>query len=528
MDRDTLHVLLALILVAALLSRVWALGDVPKGVYADEAAVAYDAYSVLHTGADSHSHVLPLFFESFGEYKNPVYIYATVPFVALLGLNPLAARLPAALFGTLAVLAAFLLARELFDERVGLLAALFTALSPWAFQFSRIAFEAAALPAVLLLATFLFVRGTKPKRDVELWAAAALFSLSAYTYGSARLFAPLFQGCLVLVYHRELLAKPRAGLAAAAVGLLVALPLLYALVFTPQVALARFDVVSVFAPGHQGISEFLQNLPHYYDYHFLFVQGDHNLRHSLSGVGELQPYLAPLLLVGFGALLAALLAALYSLVFKRKKFARALTSAQPALVVLAWLAFFAVPAALTWDGTPHALRAITGVGLFELVAAFGAVALYDYAKKNAHWRVPKLALVALTFLFFAWVGWSTANHYQLYFNTYPSQSAAWFESGLPDAFAYIGQHQNEYASIRLTPQIDQAYMYALFYLQISPAQYQREGLGKLVVCDPPYCPSVSPGSALYLKRANPWQPDSNAVYTSRNPDGSPAFELVRQ
>ena len=65
-------------------------------------------------------------------------------------------------------------------------------------------------------------------------------------------------------------------------------------------------------------------------------------------------------------------------------------------------------------------------------------------------------------------------------------------------------------------------MYALFYLQIPPAQYQNEGLGKVTLCDPPNCPHAQ--HALYMGRAGQ-APNPDAVFTALNPDGSRAFEL---
>src|SRR5438876_10820734 len=91
------------VLLLALLLRVWRLDSVPPGPDSDEVAIGYNAYSILRTGRDEYGASWPVLFRSYGDYKRPLYIYATVPSVALLGLTPISIRLPAALAGTAAV-----------------------------------------------------------------------------------------------------------------------------------------------------------------------------------------------------------------------------------------------------------------------------------------------------------------------------------------------------------------------------------------------------------------------------------------
>ena len=95
--------LIFIFLIAAAL-RLFALGSNPPGLYWDEVSLGYNAYSILKTGHDEHNRFLPIdTFKAFGDYKPPGYIYATVPSIALFGLNNFAVRLPSALAGTLLV-----------------------------------------------------------------------------------------------------------------------------------------------------------------------------------------------------------------------------------------------------------------------------------------------------------------------------------------------------------------------------------------------------------------------------------------
>jgi 4-amino-4-deoxy-L-arabinose transferase-like glycosyltransferase len=123
--------LILAVLLAAFLLRIVSLVDFPVGFNADEASFGYDAYSILKTGRDQWGIFLPLSLKSFGDYKSPLYSYLDVPFIAIFGLNEFAIRFPNVVIGTLAVLAVYLLAKKLFDGRVGTVAAVLLALNPW-------------------------------------------------------------------------------------------------------------------------------------------------------------------------------------------------------------------------------------------------------------------------------------------------------------------------------------------------------------------------------------------------------------
>ena len=131
------------ILVVASLLRITKLSSNPPSLYWEEAALGYDAYSIMKTGHDYHGNRLPIVaFPSFGDYKPSLYFYTLIPSLLVFGLSDFAIRFPSALAGIGAVLLLFYLARELnFSNQVSLLGAFILAISPWHIQFSRAAFE---------------------------------------------------------------------------------------------------------------------------------------------------------------------------------------------------------------------------------------------------------------------------------------------------------------------------------------------------------------------------------------------------
>lgn len=129
--------LLIIILILAAVLRFYRLGSYPA-LNADEAAIGYNAYSLIQTGMDEHGHSWPVHFQSFNDYKPGLYFYLVLPFVKFIGLNEWAVRIPNAIFGVATVLLIYFLVKELFEsEKTAIIAALFLAVSPWHLHFSR-------------------------------------------------------------------------------------------------------------------------------------------------------------------------------------------------------------------------------------------------------------------------------------------------------------------------------------------------------------------------------------------------------
>ena len=137
---------LVLILFLAFLLRFYKLAEVPHGMAWDEAAIAYNGFAIFNTRRDEWLQKLPISFRSFGDYKAPFAIYESGIFTAIFGMNLFAVRLPFAIYGVMAVLAIYLLFKELFfkdknKEWLALLAAFLMAISPSHIHYSRLAFE---------------------------------------------------------------------------------------------------------------------------------------------------------------------------------------------------------------------------------------------------------------------------------------------------------------------------------------------------------------------------------------------------
>lgn len=215
---------LALLLLAlGLLLRLLFLGSLPLGLNQDEASAGYDAWAILHYGMDRNGNVLPILLESWGSGQNALYSYLAIPFIALLGLTEFSFRLPGALCGFAALVVFWRLARRCRGEGFGLCALLLLTVNPWHIMASRWALEANLLPLMLLLGIWLTVLSTE--RPWTLSAAAAVFALSLYAYGTAFFFLPFFLIFALFWLYRNNALRRKPLLAALGIFILIAFPI---------------------------------------------------------------------------------------------------------------------------------------------------------------------------------------------------------------------------------------------------------------------------------------------------------------
>src|SRR3989344_678318 len=191
-----------LIFFFALLLRTVNLGNHPPGLTWDEAGLGYNAYSILKTGRDEHGAFMPLIFKSFGDYKPGIYVYLTVPSIAVFGLTEFAVRFPSALFGALAVIGIYLFINLLFSREArsgsarpnlfspGTIAALFLAVMPWHLHFSSGGWEVNVFATLLLFAAYFLLLSLTNKKVSPL-ISIFLFALTIFTYQAAKLLSPL-------------------------------------------------------------------------------------------------------------------------------------------------------------------------------------------------------------------------------------------------------------------------------------------------------------------------------------------------
>ena len=442
--RHACLIVLSLTFVLALTVRLVDISSNPPGFFTDEAAFGYSAYKVLHTARDEHGAFLPLFFRSFGEYKLPLFIYAEIPFVAVLGLTETAVRATAALLGGLTVLSTYLLAKELFKRELpALAAAVFLAIMPWHIHYSRTGLgDLVSFPLVLTLAIYFFLRGLSQPR--LLYVAAVGFGLSFYSYRAAWVVVPPLLLVLGVLYRRELWQQRGVVLGCTGIVALLLLPVArHVLSDTGD----RAGQVSIFHmdTDESTLSIFWRHYRSYFTYAFLFSKADQAevLRHYLPGQGVLYLFQLPLILGGF----------VCAVVSRNRAFA----------IVLALLVLYPLPGALTVD-SPISSRTLLGSVVYALLTAGGLVLLVDVAR-NAGPRVEAVWWPAGVLVIAVAGAMSLGSYLQRYQHDYPLVAAGYWgwQSGPREIMQHFLAVQDRYDQLIMDGDFNAPDIFIPFY-----------------------------------------------------------------
>lgn len=484
MSKKTILVLLAISLFGACL-RFWQLGNVPPSPDWDEAALGYNAYSIMKTGRDEYGELFPIILRSFDDYKPALYAYLAIPFIKTLGLNIFAVRLPSVIFGILSVIATYFLIYELFKKRsLALTASFLLAISPWHLQFSRIAFESNVGLALNIFAILFFLKGLK--KPLLMVFSVLFFGLSLHVYQSEKVFVPIIALVLLTLFRREIMALPKKYLVLSflTVVLLVTPIILY--ITTNQQALLRARGVSFFADQTPFLARTADRLNQdtkmgdilglvldnrrityligvtsgyisHFDINWLFISGD-QVRHHAPDMGLLYLWELPFLLVG-----------IYSLLFG--KFEK-----KTKIVIFFWFLIAPIPASIT-SGVPHSIRTLNFLPTWQIFTAVGIIVVIASISKIKY----EIAKIHIKYLIFALCFLFLLFNFSYYLNQYFVQqnyrnSSDW-QYGYKQAISEIKKIEYRYENIIVTnkPHLDQSYIFFLFYTQYDPAKYQAEG-----------------------------------------------------
>lgn len=433
----------------------------------DEAAIGYNSYSILNTGKDEYGQFLPLIFKSFGDYKPGLYIYLTLPFVALFGLNPLSVRLPSIILGSLLpLLAYFTVKKHSKSSSLPWLFALILTFNPYNIHYSRGAWETNILTFELLLAAYFFL-GKK-----YFWSSLS-FGLTLFTYQSGKLTSLLLITALLIINFSKDFFKKDFILKFILPLFIFSLPILYGLLFQHQGN--RLEVVSLFSYPrsseeqqtiikessyldyqifHNQIFFFAKNfLTRYFNHfspQFLITQGDwQNPRHSAPYTGVL--------------LLPSVIFLVIGLFYSSKNY---LSNNYLSRLFFLWLLFAPIPAALTRDSVQATRIMNFSIPLCYFIA-LGLSFFINWIWKFKYWNLLISSLLFLGYLF------SFIYYLDLYFNHMVKKSPMDWLYGYQQAIDYTLKNSDKRLTY-FTPFYGQPYIYYLFYSHYSPQKYQTQ------------------------------------------------------
>lgn len=547
------YTVLAVIIILAFILRFWRLGSFPA-LNADEAALGYNAWSLITTGMDEHGNMWPIHLQSFNDFKPAFYAYIILPFIYIGGLSTWMIRIPGAFLGVMSVVVTFFIAREVADKpklsvfrfnfSTAEIAALFLAISPWHIHFSRGGWEVNVATFFIALGVLFFYRLIRNPTSLRFLIVVLSFAISLYTYHAARVIVPMLGVGFVVVYWKELFKSWRKLLLGSLVGIIIMVPLFVDLV--GPAGLSRAAGVGIFSdPGplneineqrgeHFDLNSLDTKIVHnkplnytlavaenwgeHFTGEFLFLSGDDIQRNKVPEHGQM--YLVDALLVVFG------LVSISKVLNKRWG------------IILWWLIVAPVAAALTFQ-SPHALRSQNMVIPLVIISAFGLANVIGFINNINY----KFIRTVFYLLIVTVIVWSFTRYQQLYWVHMPRAYSYSSQYGFEEMAEYVDSVYENFDHIIITDRYDQPYILNLFYTKYPPKDFQfvhelsaRDGYGFSTVRGYDKYEFVSIGdfgsiisnnsNTLIVGTPNEIPDASNIVKVIYFPNGDEAFRIV--
>lgn len=428
----------------------------------DEAAVGYNAYSILKTGKDEYGSLLPLRFKSFGDYKMPLYTYLSIPFIAFGGLNETTSRSLNTVIAILFPFVIYLLSYQFFKNKyISLLASFLLALSPAIQTIGRQAHES-YVTTFFLAITILFFLKFKEKNSFKFfWIFTLSLFIFSLGYQFSRLWIIFFAiGCIFIIIKKFISKK-----------FIFPLIVVFIILFIPDVIVRPIRVGNLlffnniglglqtaelrseggerilYNKATVGIKNLIFNHFSYFSPQFLVIRGDENYRFGHEGI-------SPITLIEY----LFIFIGLYYLFKKKQKFR---------YFLLIFLLLAPLAGSLAWAGF-SITRTLPLIVITSIISAYGFFGLINDLR---HSKAFLFVILSCLFgygmlIFYSW---------DFYFNHYPKRAMTIraFQCGNKEMAELIKKNYSSIDTFYITQKNGQPYIFLLFYLKYPPEKYQK-------------------------------------------------------
>ena len=395
-------------------------------------------------------------------------MYATIPSVALLGLNEFSVRLPTIISALLLVLVIYLLAREVTQqETTARIASLLAAITPSLNMLSRHAHESVLMTLFISFAAWCMVRIINQKNNLWWYSMGAVIaaSFALYTYHSARIFYVVMMPILGYMLWRS--HKKTVFVTSLLVACLFIIPFTIAELSTPPSRLANLFIgtntgiaamqqelaimsgkspfsTKLFVVGNEIMNRYVS----YFSPQYLAYHGDTNVRFGYQSMSPLS--------------LIELVFALVGIYWALRNYQK-----RGVWILLGILLIAPIPGALTWQEYSVIRTYTLFVPLIVFTAIGIALTVDAMRNKKIMWRYG-LLLILLGHVAF------TARTWEYFLIHYPSRALVirTWEAGYSELASFVKQNYHTYDHFYITTDVGQSYMFLLFYLKYPPQKYQ--------------------------------------------------------
>lgn len=470
-----MKIVLFFVLLLSAFFRFYNINSVPPSPSLDEVSIGYNAYSILKTGRDEYGTRFPLILRAYDDWRPALYVYLVIPFVKFLGLNSVSVRLPSIILSVLTVLATYFLISELFkkhDKRLylALIGSFFLAISPWHIYLSRLGHEVNAGLAFFIFALLFLLK----KRYTF---SAVFFSLSFMSYQSEKVFIPLLLLGMLVIFKRDIKQIWKKLLVPVLLGITLVAPFFVA-TFSPN-ALIRLKGVSVYESEQGRFKQYALFLAKSHEKNDIVGKVIYN-RRILEGQIYIGNYLShfnptwlftnksdePHKVPNFGLLhLVELPFVLFGLI----TLAKGRVEKRATFFLLFWTFIAPLPATFA-NGAPHAMRSYIFLPTWQIFSALGFMSVFG-------WITNKKLRTAFKVIFIGSIIVSVVYLYKQYFFVFPSTQSRSFQYAFTQTVPYVLRVDKEYGSVVFSTinNLQQSYMFFLFYTYYDPSIYQKNG-----------------------------------------------------
>ena len=445
----------------------------PPCFTSDEASFAYNSYSILETGKDEYGNFMPLRFKAFGENKLPLYIYLSVPFIKILGLNESSARALNDLVAILIPIAVFFLTKELFKKNsIALIGSFLTATSLGLHLIGRQAHEAYLSALLITVSAIFFIRLLKKMNVSNVLFFIIPLILAMFTYQSSRVFVVYFLLISVVYFLKTLKKHKNSRLV---LPFLIGFVLLIFSYIDFNYSSTRINNLFLFTnPGLQvkinelrgeggsrllynklavGAREVFFNHLKYFSPQFLSISGDENTR---FGYGEMYP-ITPIeyLFIFVG---------IYFLIKNKEEWR---------WLIITLFLITPLSASLTWTAV-SLTRSLYILVPASIIAAYGFYSIFNAFPKKRIVIIITIAFIEFIFLLYSW---------NFYLNHYYKRGVVInsMQCGYKELASYVDKNYDRFDNFYISPERGQPYIFLLFYNKYPPFEYQKQA--KLSVPD---------------------------------------------
>lgn len=446
------------IVVLGSVLRLYQFPEIPPGLNQDEAAIAYEAYSLLLTGADRWGNPFPVYFPAWGSGQSVLYAYLSIPIIWTFGLNIASARAVNLIFGILLLPLQYSCTKQIYGRTIALSTTTLTAILPWHVMLSRWGLEANLFPFFLLLGTYTISLALAPNSSKLVKSIALLpWAISFYAYGVALMILPVMLLLLAVSYREELWKQWKSWLIAILLFFLITFPLI---AFAIKNNLLRRDL---------GFEQFLPfSIPLLPSQRLAQVAGENiaekiwtNILFILNGfqdglIWNTIPEFPPLLMIMFPFLAIGSLVLIRQFLLSRKAdlFLISLISCLPLFLLI--------------EVNVNRVNAI-----FIPTIVISVVGFFELKNAVSSRYLQKFLIMSVA----GWIVISSLGFSNYYFKKYPDIIDSSFNFGLETALTKAIEVTKKGEKILISQEISRSlsYVYILFYLKRDPRSFQAYG-----------------------------------------------------